>query len=198
MRKGSIVPSTRELFIFLLAMLDRRTNVWPSGASGIGGFINGPVPPRIADNKARIFIFGRSGFFGYASASPTEAKILMWWSTFETDSLPSKTNPDAEEIRVLMLCHSKHQENVGRCQRPALRLVSKGRCPEGVGKAIVDLTSGSECSGTDFSALPLAILLRREGVCGCSIARTTTLCDPAIPQAAISPLSLVVSSMQAR
>ncbi|KAK0718497.1 putative extracellular salicylate hydroxylase/monooxygenase [Lasiosphaeria miniovina] len=71
-----------------------------TGASGIGGFINGPLPPRVADNKAMVFIFGRNGFFGYASASPAEADNLMWWSTFETDSLPSKTNLDAEEIKA--------------------------------------------------------------------------------------------------
>jgi hypothetical protein len=47
-----------------------------------------------------VFAFGRNGFFGYASASPAEAKSLMWWSTFETDSLPSKTNLDPEEIKA--------------------------------------------------------------------------------------------------
>ena len=45
-------------------------------------------------------MFGRNGFFGYGSASPAEAERLMWWSTFETDLLPSKTDLGPEEIKA--------------------------------------------------------------------------------------------------
>ncbi|KAK0701242.1 hypothetical protein B0H67DRAFT_524238 [Lasiosphaeris hirsuta] len=72
-----------------------------TGVSGIGGFIKGgPLPARVVDNRAMVFTFGRTGFFGYASGSPAEANNLMWWSSFETDSLPSKTNLNPEEIKA--------------------------------------------------------------------------------------------------
>ncbi|KAK1827539.1 hypothetical protein QBC39DRAFT_393690 [Podospora conica] len=71
-----------------------------TGASGLSGFVHGPLPPRIAENKAMVFTFGRNGFFGYASAAPAEAQRLMWWSTFETNSLPSKTVLDSDEIKA--------------------------------------------------------------------------------------------------
>jgi len=72
------------------------------GASGIGGFINMPLPERVAANKAMVFTFGGSGFFGYASGAPAEANNLMWWSTFETDDPPSRDNLDPEEIKADM------------------------------------------------------------------------------------------------
>jgi len=56
----------------------------------------------VADNKAMVFTFGRNGFFGYASGAPASDNALMWWSTFETDSLPSKTNLDVDEIKAKM------------------------------------------------------------------------------------------------
>lgn len=59
-----------------------------------------PLPSRVADNKAMVFTFGRDGFFGYASGSPAQANSLMWWSTFETGSLPSKTRLDPDEIKA--------------------------------------------------------------------------------------------------
>lgn len=66
----------------------------------MGGFIKTPLPPRVVDNKAMVFTFGSNGFFGYASGSPIEADNLMWWSTFETDVLPSKVNLNIDEIKV--------------------------------------------------------------------------------------------------
>lgn len=54
----------------------------------------------MVDNKAMVFTFGRNGFFGYASGSPAEEEKLMWWSTFETDSLPSRTDLDPTEIKT--------------------------------------------------------------------------------------------------
>ncbi|KLU85895.1 hypothetical protein MAPG_04915 [Magnaporthiopsis poae ATCC 64411] len=70
------------------------------GVSGVGGVMETPLPSRVADNKAMVFTFGRDGFFGYASGSPAQANSLMWWSTFETDSLPSKTRLDPDEIKA--------------------------------------------------------------------------------------------------
>ena len=72
------------------------------GTSGIGGFINTELPERVAENKAMVFTFGGNGFFGYGSGGPPAAKSLMWWSNFETDSLPSRENLDPEEIKAEM------------------------------------------------------------------------------------------------
>lgn len=66
----------------------------------MGGFIKTPLPARVVENKAMVFTFGSNGFFGYASGSPAEADNLMWWSTFETDALPSKANLDVDEIKA--------------------------------------------------------------------------------------------------
>lgn len=65
------------------------------------------LPANVVDNKAMVFTFGRNGFFGYASGSPASANNLMWWSTFETDSLPSTTNLDVGEIKARM--QERHQ-----------------------------------------------------------------------------------------
>ncbi|KAK0613991.1 hypothetical protein B0T14DRAFT_569981 [Immersiella caudata] len=73
-----------------------------TGASGIGGFVDTDLPARVLENKAMVFTFGGSGFFGYGSGGPPEAKSLMWWSTFETDDLPSRENLDREEIKADM------------------------------------------------------------------------------------------------
>lgn len=56
----------------------------------------------MADSKAMVFTFGRTGFFGYASGSPPSANSLMWWSTFETDSIPSRADLDVNEIKTKM------------------------------------------------------------------------------------------------
>ncbi|KAK4444808.1 hypothetical protein QBC34DRAFT_178708 [Podospora aff. communis PSN243] len=81
-----------------------------TGASGIGGFINTELPARVLDNKAMVFTFGGSGFFGYGSGGPPEAKSLMWWSTFETDDLPSRENLDRDEIKAEM--RKRHANSV--------------------------------------------------------------------------------------
>ncbi|KAK0639176.1 hypothetical protein B0T16DRAFT_439836 [Cercophora newfieldiana] len=73
-----------------------------TGASGIGGFINMDLPERVAEHKAMVFTFGGSGFFGYASGGPAEAKNVMWWSTFDTDALPSREDLDPDAIKVEM------------------------------------------------------------------------------------------------
>lgn len=73
-----------------------------TGASGIGGFLATPLPPNVLDNKAMVFTFGGSGFFGYSSGGPPSSNSLMWWSTFETDSLPSRENLDRDEIKAEM------------------------------------------------------------------------------------------------
>ena len=74
-----------------------------------------PLPPRVTDNNAMVFTFGRNGFFGYASGSPASANALMWWSTFETDMLPSGTNLDPVEIKAKM------QERHGGWADPVVR-----------------------------------------------------------------------------
>lgn len=67
-----------------------------------------------------VFTFGRTGFFGYASGSPASANALMWWSTFETDLIPSKTDLDVDEIKAKM------KERHGNWADPVVRdIVSK-------------------------------------------------------------------------
>ncbi|KAK1754334.1 salicylate hydroxylase [Echria macrotheca] len=73
-----------------------------TGVSGVGGFLRAPLPPRVLDNRAMVFTFGGNGFFGYASGGPPEANSIMWWSSFETDSLPSKETLDIDEIKAEM------------------------------------------------------------------------------------------------
>ncbi|KAM7182901.1 salicylate hydroxylase [Naviculisporaceae sp. PSN 640] len=92
-----------------------------TGASGIGGVIHGPLPARVADNKAMVFTFGRQGFFGYASSGPASSESLMWWSTFDTESVPSKTtNLDPNEIKAGL------QERHGNAADPVVRdIISK-------------------------------------------------------------------------
>ncbi|KXX81435.1 Salicylate hydroxylase [Madurella mycetomatis] len=91
-----------------------------TGTSGIGGIINSPLPARVADNNAMVFTFGRTGFFGYASGSPASANALMWWSTFETDSIPSRADLDVDEIKTKM------KERHGNWADPVVRdIISK-------------------------------------------------------------------------
>jgi 2-polyprenyl-6-methoxyphenol hydroxylase-like FAD-dependent oxidoreductase len=66
------------------------------------------LPSRVADNKAMVFTFGRNGFFGYASGAPATQNSLMWWSTFETDSLPSKVNVDVDDIKAKLKERHSH------------------------------------------------------------------------------------------
>ena len=79
-----------------------------SGQSGVGGFYNTTIPPVIADNKAIVFEFGGNGFFGYSSGEPTSGKQLMWWSTFETSSLPDTRDVDPRDIKYALIDRHKH------------------------------------------------------------------------------------------
>lgn len=55
-----------------------------------------------------VFEFGGNGFFGYSSGSPTSEKKLMWWSTFETCSLPDTTDVDPRDIKRALIERHKH------------------------------------------------------------------------------------------
>ncbi|KAH7135805.1 hypothetical protein B0J11DRAFT_425122 [Dendryphion nanum] len=79
-----------------------------TGQSGVGGFLKEPIPAFVADNKAMIFTFGGNGFFGYSSSGPTDAKSLMWWSTFETSSLPAKQAIDTDAIKEALRKRHQH------------------------------------------------------------------------------------------
>ena len=60
------------------------------------------------------FTFGGNGFFGYAPASQsTSDPSLMWWSTFETASLPSSSSIDPQAIKAaLQERHKKWRDPV--------------------------------------------------------------------------------------
>ena len=81
---------------------------WSSGRSGVGGFYNTTIPTVIAENKAMVFEFGGNGFFGYSSGGPTSAKQLMWWSTFETSSLPDTKDVDPRDIKHALIERHEH------------------------------------------------------------------------------------------
>jgi 2-polyprenyl-6-methoxyphenol hydroxylase-like FAD-dependent oxidoreductase len=54
----------------------------------------------VVKNKAMVFTFGGNGFFGYSSSGPVSAQSLMWWSTFETSSLPGTQHLDVMKIKA--------------------------------------------------------------------------------------------------
>ncbi|CAO2655592.1 Nn.00g043950.m01.CDS01 [Neocucurbitaria sp. VM-36] len=82
---------------------DERYDPVYSGQSGVGGFLNTPIPPFITSNKAMVFEFGGNGFFGYSSGGPPSTQQLMWWSTFETSALPDITSVDPRTIKRALL-----------------------------------------------------------------------------------------------
>lgn len=49
-----------------------------------------------------VFTFGGNGFFGYSGGSTAPEGDLMWWSTFESDSLPSKSDLNVDEINAAL------------------------------------------------------------------------------------------------
>lgn len=55
-----------------------------------------------------VFEFGGNGFFGYSSGGPTSERRLMWWSTFETSSLPNTTDVDPRDIKYALLERHGH------------------------------------------------------------------------------------------
>ena len=79
-----------------------------SGQSGVGGFLKTAIPPVIADNKAMVFEFGGNGFFGYCSGGPLSEKQLIWWSTFETSTLPDTKSVDPLVIQLALFDRHKH------------------------------------------------------------------------------------------
>ena len=54
-----------------------------------------------------VFEFGGNGFFGYSSGGTPSTRQLMWWSTFETSSLPDKDNVDRTTIKAALLKRHK-------------------------------------------------------------------------------------------
>lgn len=55
-----------------------------------------------------VFEFGGNGFFGYSSGGPATRRQLMWWSTFETASLPDSKDIDPRDIKYALLERHKH------------------------------------------------------------------------------------------
>tara|TARA_R110002003_G_scaffold25_24_gene1337 strand:- start:17089 stop:17865 length:777 start_codon:yes stop_codon:yes gene_type:complete len=74
----------------------------------VGGFLNVPIPPLITCNRAMVFSFGGNGFFGYSSGGPPSSQQLMWWSTFETSTLPDTKTIDPQYIRATIQERHKH------------------------------------------------------------------------------------------
>ncbi|KAF2734229.1 FAD/NAD(P)-binding domain-containing protein [Polyplosphaeria fusca] len=74
-----------------------------TGQSGVGGFIQGPLADSIAQKRGMTFTFGPNGFFGYSPSAPISAKTLMWWSTFETSSLPDTKAIDTAAVKEALV-----------------------------------------------------------------------------------------------
>ncbi|KAF2830576.1 FAD/NAD(P)-binding domain-containing protein [Ophiobolus disseminans] len=87
---------------------DERYKPVYTGQSGVGGFLNAPIPHYITDNKAMVFCFGGNGFFGYSSGGPPAVQQLMWWSTFEMTSLSDTKAIDPGTIKVALVERHKH------------------------------------------------------------------------------------------
>jgi 2-polyprenyl-6-methoxyphenol hydroxylase-like FAD-dependent oxidoreductase len=79
--------------------------------SGVGGFVKHSIPASVAEKKAMVFTFGGNGFFGYSSSAPVEAESLMWWSNFETSTLPSTNIIEPSEIKAALLKRHQHWED---------------------------------------------------------------------------------------
>lgn len=56
------------------------------------------IPEVVLRDRSMVFSFGGDGFFGYSPYSPDENR-MMWWSTYETEAVPTKKGIDIEEIR---------------------------------------------------------------------------------------------------
>ena len=105
MAQRSSSPYIRES-LFLLHV--RRLTLIFRGQSGVGGFLSQPLPEFVAKNKAMVFTFGSNGFFGYSSSGPISTQSLMWWSTYETSSLPYAQNLDVAKIKADLVKRHKH------------------------------------------------------------------------------------------
>jgi len=79
--------------------------------------VNEPIPQSVLDEKAMVFTFGDSGFFGYSSASPPSNNNLLWWSQFQTESLASPIALDVDEIRAQL------QDYHGKWADPVIRQI---------------------------------------------------------------------------
>ncbi|PVH94367.1 FAD/NAD(P)-binding domain-containing protein [Periconia macrospinosa] len=78
-----------------------------TGLSGVGGFLDTPIPPSITNPPSMVFEFGGNGFFGYTPGSPPSAHRLMWWSTFETSQLPDTKSIDPVAVKAALLKRHK-------------------------------------------------------------------------------------------
>ncbi|OCL08322.1 hypothetical protein AOQ84DRAFT_388938 [Glonium stellatum] len=46
-----------------------------------------------------VFTFGGNGFFGYGSAGPVEANKMMWWSTYQSQTVPNRKTLDVAAVK---------------------------------------------------------------------------------------------------
>ncbi|KAF9532203.1 hypothetical protein CPB83DRAFT_784999 [Crepidotus variabilis] len=82
------------------------------GLTGLGGFLPlSSIPTSLRESLPDhpvTMIFGRLGFLAYSVASPLSDPdpLFMWWSIYETDSLPDRTNIDYEDVKRQLLHRS--------------------------------------------------------------------------------------------
>ena len=69
---------------------------------GVGGFLPGPLPAIVTDEKSMVFTFGPNGFFGYGAASPDST---MWWSTVEATDPPENLKISVDDMRAQLKAH---------------------------------------------------------------------------------------------
>ncbi|KAJ8109548.1 hypothetical protein OPT61_g7380 [Boeremia exigua] len=79
-----------------------------NGQSEVGGFLNTTIPPFVAEKRALVFTFGGNGSFGYSSSAPVSEKQLMWWSTFQTSTLPDSRDIDPRTIKDSLFERHQH------------------------------------------------------------------------------------------
>ena len=62
-----------------------------------------------------VFTLGGTGFFGYAPYSPSANRKLMWWSTFQSDTVPERGSIDLAAYRKQLV------ERHGHWKDPVIR-----------------------------------------------------------------------------
>lgn len=83
------------------------------GLSGVGGFVNQPLPAEVIKDKSMVFTFGCNGFFGYCSAGPVSSNKLMWWSTYSTPLPPTRATLSVHALKSqLRTRHATWQDPV--------------------------------------------------------------------------------------
>jgi 2-polyprenyl-6-methoxyphenol hydroxylase-like FAD-dependent oxidoreductase len=89
---------------------DEKVKPQYDGLIGVGGFIEGPIPEEIKNDKSMVFTFGPNGFFGYGANS---LNSTMWWSTCQAENVPEQRKISVEDMQAqLKARHGKWKDPI--------------------------------------------------------------------------------------